>query len=79
MGVLTEHSGKGIGQHLLETLEAWGRARDLHRLELTVMTHNFRALHLYLMRGFVVEGLRRHALRVDDAFVDEYWMAKLLT
>jgi RimJ/RimL family protein N-acetyltransferase len=75
MGVLSDHWGRSI----LAALEVWARSRALRRLELTVMTHNFRALRLYLQRGFLVEGLRRDALRIDGRFVDEYWMAKLLS
>jgi RimJ/RimL family protein N-acetyltransferase len=79
MGVLSDYWGRSIGQELLKSLEVWARSHALRRLELTVMTHNFRALRLYLKRGFIVEGLRRDALRIDGCFVDEYWMAKLLT
>jgi RimJ/RimL family protein N-acetyltransferase len=79
MGVLSDYWGRAIGQGLLEALEVWARSRALRRLALTVMTHNVRALRLYLKRGFIVEGLRRDALRIDGCFVDEYWMAKLLT
>ena len=28
--------------------------------------------------GFVVEGTRKDALRVEGSYVDEYYMAKLL-
>jgi RimJ/RimL family protein N-acetyltransferase len=78
IGVLAAASGRGIGAGLLRELESWARAQGLHRLELTVMARNQRALALYERTGFVVEGRRRECLLVDGTFVDEIYMAKLL-
>jgi len=78
LGVLRSCWGKGIGSSLLDALAAWAKAKDLHRLELSVLSHNLRAVNLYLRHGFVVEGTRKHALRVDSAYFDEYWMGRLL-
>ena len=78
MGVLRSCWGKGIGSSLLDALAAWAKAKDLHRLELSVLSRNLRAVNLYLRHGFVVEGTRKHALRVDSAYFDEYWMGRLL-
>jgi RimJ/RimL family protein N-acetyltransferase len=78
VGVLREYSGRGIGSALLAACETWAREHEVHRLELTVMSHNERALALYRSRGFAVEGTRRQALFVDGAFVDEHYMGKIL-
>lgn len=78
IGVLAAASGRGIGSGLLRQLESWARAQGLHRLELTVMAHNQRALALYERMGFVAEGRRRECLLVGGTFVDEIYMAKLL-
>jgi RimJ/RimL family protein N-acetyltransferase len=78
IGILQAHSGRGLGTQLFEELERWSRARDLHRLELTVMVHNERAIRLYRKMGFVIEGTKRHSLLVDGAYVDEYVMARIL-
>lgn len=77
-GVRASHSGQGVGSTLFTEAEAWARDAGITRLELTVMTHNAVAVGLYQRRGFQVEGTRRRAMRVDGAFVDEYYMAKLL-
>ena len=59
--------------------ERWARERGgIHRLELTVMAHNFKAVALYERAGFTIEGSRRHSLLVDGSYVDEHYMAKLL-
>jgi ribosomal protein S18 acetylase RimI-like enzyme len=78
MGVLASHAGQGVGRALLRAAAEHARDRDMRRLELTVMTHNRRAFHLYLSVGFLVEGLRRAAVEVDGGFVDEYYMGLLL-
>ncbi len=79
IGILQAFTGQGIGKQLFETVEAWARERGLHRLELTVMAHNERGKALYTKMGFAVEGVRRESLCVDGAWVDEIYMAKLLT
>lgn len=78
IGILQEFSGRGIGNRLLEEAEAWAVPHGIHRLELTVMTHNQAAIRLYRRRGFEIEGTRRDSLRVDGIPTDEYLMAKLI-
>jgi RimJ/RimL family protein N-acetyltransferase len=56
----------------------WAAAHGLHRLELTVMAHNTRAIALYERMGFTVEGRRAECLLVDGQFVDELTMAAIL-
>jgi len=43
-----------------------------------VQVHNIRAIALYENCGFEREGLKRHSLRIDGTYVDEYYMSKLL-
>jgi len=78
VGVLQAHAGRGVGTALFRTLEEWARNIGVHRLELTVMTHNAAAVALYRKMGFEVEGTARDTLLVDGRYVDEYLMAKLL-
>jgi RimJ/RimL family protein N-acetyltransferase len=78
IGVLQTHSGRGFGSKLFEELEKWARQKRVHRLELTVMTHNAIGIALYKKMGFEIEGTRIHSMLVDGTFVDEYYMAKLL-
>jgi ribosomal protein S18 acetylase RimI-like enzyme len=78
IGVRQQRAGQGLGRRLLGELESWAKANGIRRLELTVMTHNVRAIALYRRVGFETEGTRQAALLVDDELVDELWMAKLL-
>jgi RimJ/RimL family protein N-acetyltransferase len=77
-GVLQEYAGRGLGKQLFEAFDDWAIEHKLHRLELTVMCHNERAVHLYQKMGFKTEGIKRDSLQVDGRYVDEYYMAKIL-
>ena len=78
IGILEAFTGQGIGSQLFIVMEKWTREKQLHRLELTVMTHNAAGIALYKKRGFTIEGVRQRAMVVNDRYVDEYYMAKLL-
>ncbi|MEF2967903.1 GNAT family protein [Paenibacillus sp. M1] len=78
VGILQAYSGQGIGTALFGELESWARKRGLHRLELTVMAHNEAAIALYKKAGFEIEGVKRDSIRLDDRYVDELYMSKLL-
>lgn len=78
MGVLAEFRGHGIGKALiLATLER-ARSVGLTRVELTVREHNKRAFALYEKTGFVVEGVKRNAVRVDGKYENLICMGLLL-
>jgi ribosomal protein S18 acetylase RimI-like enzyme len=78
VGILGEYRGKKIGTKLFEELEKWAESNGIYRLELTVMTHNEGAIKLYKRMGFKVEGIKEKSLIVDEDFVNEYYMAKIL-
>jgi RimJ/RimL family protein N-acetyltransferase len=67
-----------VGSRLLEELERLARAEGVHRLELTVLEDNERAVALYRRLGFEAEGRRRDSLKVEGRYVDELSLAKLL-
>lgn len=78
IGILQRYAGRGLGTKLFEHIEEWAGQVGLHRLELTVVTHNKSGLALYKKMGFTVEGEAIHSLFVDGKFVNEYLMAKLI-
>ncbi|MCD8510991.1 MAG: GNAT family N-acetyltransferase [Bacillus sp. (in: Bacteria)] len=78
IGILQDHQGQGLGKNLFQTMEEWARSKAIHRLELTVMKHNHRALQLYLKMGFEIEGVKRDSLKVNGEYVDEYYLSKLI-
>lgn len=79
IGLRESHTGRGLGARLFEACEQWARDRKLHRLELTVMTHNARGIALYKKMGFEIEGTARHQMQVDGEYVDLHYMSKLLS
>jgi len=78
IGVRADAAGRGIGATLLGHAKDCAAAHGLHRLELTVMAHNTRAIRLYERMGFSVEGRRSECLLIEGQFVDELTMAAIL-
>lgn len=76
-GVLARYQGMGWASHLFKKIDGWAIDHQIHRLELTVMVHNERAIKLYKKIGFEVEGTKKHSLLVNGKWVDEYLMAKI--
>lgn len=78
MGVLNQEQGFGIGQSLIHACKNWCKAHDMSRIELTVVTDNKAAVHLYEREGFKIEGELQHSLKIDTQYFNEYLMAYLL-
>ena len=49
--MLQQFTGQGVGKQLMNKLESWAIESGIHRLELTVMEHNERAIKLYKAFG----------------------------
>ena len=78
VGIRESYRHQGIGTEFFKRLDEWARKNGVVRLELTVECANAAAIHLYEKNGFVVEGKRVKSIKLDDEFVDEFYMAKLL-
>ena len=78
IGILQGWTHQGVGTRLFVAMEEWARKKGLHRLELTVMTTNVAGIALYKKQGFEIEGIRKDAYIVNNHYIDEYLMAKLL-
>lgn len=79
VGISENYRGQGVGTRLFKELDKWATQHDIHRLELTVVTRNQAGVSLYKKMGFDVEGTKRHSLFINDEFVDEYYMSKLIS
>jgi RimJ/RimL family protein N-acetyltransferase len=75
IGVLKKYHGKGVSQLLFNAFKESCMSRSIHRIELTVMENNQRAISFYKKMGFVAEGLRRQSLLIEDRYVDEVYMS----
>jgi RimJ/RimL family protein N-acetyltransferase len=69
VAVVGELRGQGYGREMIDWALDWGfRRANLHRVALTVLSHNSRAVRLYRRMGFVEEGRER-----DTTFFDRRW------
>lgn len=75
-----EKSGKGYGLQMMEEIKAFAKQQGFLRVELTVATHNLKAINLYLKAGFHHEGiLKKYTyLKSKDQYIDEAVMAYLM-
>lgn len=78
IGILQAYTGQGIGKQLFKTLEEWATNQYIHRLELTVMAHNKRAISLYQKMGFKIEGIKQDSLWINGKYIDECYMGKII-
>ena len=67
--------GKQLGREALKLeLEYLQKELGLHRIGLSVVAHNDRAIWMYKSVGFVVEGIERDGIGREDAFLDDVKM-----
>jgi len=78
MGLLPAVRGRGVGRRLAEAAIAAARERGAERIELEVFASNAPALALYEKLGFVREGVRKRARKLDGEYDDVVIMALLL-
>ena len=72
------NQNKGIGTFaVMKMLEHAFLNMNLNRIELSVLTSNHRAIHLYQKCGFVLEGTKRQARFKQGKFQDLYSFAIL--
>jgi len=75
MGVHPAYRRQGIGRRLLEATLARAIEIGLKRVELDVIVSNSAAIALYTQFGFMVEGIKKQALRLEDRYLDLMFMA----
>lgn len=75
MGILPEFRARGLGRRLMTNAidRAW--KAGIERIELEVFGSNARAMALYESLGFVREGVRRRARKLDGRYDDDVLMA----
>jgi len=71
--------GKHLGRDALELeVRYLQQELGLHRIGLSVVSHNDRAIWMYKAAGFVVEGVERDGIGRDDGFLDDVKMGLVL-
>ena len=77
MGLLPPYRGRGIGARLALAALERAAAQGLDRIELEVYASNTRAIALYERLGFVCEGVKRAARRLDGQVDNNVLMARI--
>ncbi len=75
MGLLVDYRRQGIGTVMLDTTIQAAKEYGLERVELEVYTSNTPAIRLYEKRGFIPEGVKRKARKLDGEYFDIQVMA----
>jgi RimJ/RimL family protein N-acetyltransferase len=78
MGVHKDYRRRGIGKRLIERTIARAKEKGLERIELEVFASNRPAIRFYERVGFVMEGVKRKARKIDGAYDDLIGMALLV-
>lgn len=74
-----DYRDQGVGTRMMRYIIQWARETGIiTRLELSVFTHNARAIHVYENVGFILEGITRNAYVKDGHYLDAMIMALLL-
>jgi ribosomal protein S18 acetylase RimI-like enzyme len=75
MGVHKDYRRHGIGTRLLEHTVKKAKVRDIERVELEVYASNSPAISLYEKWGFLHEGIKKRARKLDGVYDDILVMA----
>ena len=75
MGVRREWRRHGVGRRLLDECVALARSSGLEKIELEVFTDNEGAIQLYESLGFVREGVKSRARKLEGRYQDVLLMA----
>lgn len=77
IGVISKYRGQGVGDALMRAALKQARFIDLTRVELTVREQNQPAIAMYEKFGFVVEGVKKKAIRIGQNYENLVCMALL--
>ena len=75
MGVHPRYRRLGIGQQLIVRTIQKAKEKGLERIELEVFASNVPAIKLYEKLGFVTEGVKKKARKIDGRYDDIVEMA----
>ena len=78
MGLLPDYRQRGLGRRLVAQAVRAARDAGIERVELEVFASNERAIAFYRASGFVTEGIKRRARKLDGLYDDNVFMALLV-
>ena len=75
ISVLKKYWGIGIASSLIDSLLEWSTdGNKIKKINLRVRADNHRAITLYKQKGFVVEGILKNEIFLDNTYYDNLWM-----
>lgn len=78
MGVSSSYRAMGIGSKLMKSTLLAAEKYGLERVELLVYASNVNAIRFYKKAGFVCEGIKKKARKLDGKYDDIHIMAIFL-
>ncbi len=78
ISVKKKYWGIGIGTAMMKAMIEWAKREGFERIQLEVFKSNERAINLYKKMGFVEEGLKRRAVRLEDGRYEDVLVMALL-
>ena len=77
IALLQKYTGQGIGKIMFKAMLEEAEKAGFEQIELTVIEHNDRAMHMYESLGFKETGRRPNANKYDDGtYADDILMVK---
>ena len=75
ISVLRKYWGIGVASSLIDSLLEWSiDGNMIRKINLRVRADNYRAISLYKQKGFVVEGILKNEIFINNTFYDNLWM-----
>jgi ribosomal protein S18 acetylase RimI-like enzyme len=78
VGVIDEYRGHGIGTKLLDHGVDWALDNGFEKLYNSVPSSNGAAIEFLESRGWETEAVRKKHYKIEDEYLDEVMLAKLL-
>lgn len=76
--ILKAYSGQGIGSLIMKKVIEWGELNELEKIDLEVFEDNIPAIALYKKFGFIEEGRKRKAVKINEGYKDIIIMGRFL-
>ncbi|KTD59286.1 GNAT family N-acetyltransferase [Legionella shakespearei] len=74
IGILESYSSQGIANQLFIEMIDHAKRNNLRRIEGHVAQSNYKSIALTQKFGFITEGIKRNAIKINDAYEDEHLM-----
>ncbi len=75
ISVLRKYWGISVASSLIDSLLEWSiDGNIIRKINLRVRADNHHAITLYKQKGFVVEGILKNEIFINDTYYDNLWM-----